>query len=101
MFVSPFFGKMMLLDNEVMLSERDEAHYHEMLVHVPMAYLPAARRVLIIGGGDGGTLTQVLKHPVRSLSRSLLPTFVCRVWFGAAACVLQWCAHSPPVCPPV
>ena len=33
-----------------------------MIAHVPLAYLPSAKRVLIIGGGDGGTLSQVLKH---------------------------------------
>ena len=59
---TPFFGRMLLLDNEIMITQRDEAHYHEMLAHVPLAYFPAASRVLIIGGGDGGTLAQVLKH---------------------------------------
>lgn len=38
-----FFGKVLLLDEDVMLTERDEAHYHEMLVHVPLAYLPNVR----------------------------------------------------------
>lgn len=40
---SAFFGKMLLLDEELMMTEHDEAHYHEMLVHVPMAYLPHVR----------------------------------------------------------
>ncbi len=47
-----------------MITEFDEAHYHEMIVHVPMAYLPKTLplNVLIIGGGDGGTLREVLRH---------------------------------------
>ena len=62
MFRSKFFGNVLVIDNEIMITERDEMHYHEMIAHVPLAYLPSAKRVLIIGGGDGGTLSQVLKH---------------------------------------
>jgi spermidine synthase len=69
-FRSKFFGKVLVIDDEIMITERDETHYHEMLAHVPLAYTPDAAhrpnreglRVLIIGGGDGGTLTQVLQH---------------------------------------
>ena len=50
----PFFGRMLALDGVVQLTERDEFFYHEMLVHVPMAVHPSPRRVLIVGGGDGG-----------------------------------------------
>ena len=41
----------------------DEPGYHEMLAHVPLLVHPAPSKVLIIGGGDGGTLREVLKHP--------------------------------------
>jgi len=58
-----FFGNLLVIDGDVMLTERDEKHYHEMIVHVPLNYLPKASTVLIIGGGDGGTLREVLKHP--------------------------------------
>lgn len=44
-----------------MITERDESNYHESLVHTTLNYLPDARRVLVIGGGDGGTVTQLLK----------------------------------------
>jgi spermidine synthase len=56
------FGKVLLLDNVVMLTERDEFIYHEMLTHVPLFTHPDPRRVLVIGGGDGGTVREVLKH---------------------------------------
>lgn len=46
-----------------MITERDERNYHEMLSHVPLNYLPGAQRVLVVGGGDGGTVTQVVRHP--------------------------------------
>ncbi len=55
-------GKMLLNDGIVMLSEKDEFIYHEMIAHVPLFVHPAPRRVLIIGGGDGGTAREVLKH---------------------------------------
>ncbi len=62
-----FFGRMLVLDNVVQLTERDEFLYHEMLAHVPMHSHPSPEKVLVIGGGDGGTLREALKHPtVRS-----------------------------------
>jgi len=57
------FGKLMLLDGLVMLSEKDEFCYHEMLAHPPLYTHPLPEKVLIIGGGDGGTLREVVKHP--------------------------------------
>lgn len=56
------FGKMLVHDDVIMLTETDETHYHEMIVHVAMTVHPNPRRVLVIGGGDGGTLREVLKH---------------------------------------
>ena len=62
-----FFGRMLVLDDVVQLTERDELFYHEMLAHVPLHAHPSPERVLIIGGGDGGALREALKHPsVRS-----------------------------------
>lgn len=58
-----FFGRMLVLDNVVQLTERDEFLYHEMLAHVPMHSHPGPEHALVIGGGDGGTLREVLKHP--------------------------------------
>lgn len=56
------FGKMLVLDGTVQLTENDEAFYHEMLVHVPMLNHKNPKKVLIIGGGDGGCVREVLKH---------------------------------------
>ena len=58
-----FFGRVLTLDDVVMLTERDEFVYHEMLVHVPLCSIPEPQRVLIIGGGDCGALREALKHP--------------------------------------
>jgi len=56
-------GKVLLNDGIVMISERDEAVYHEMIAHVPLFVHPDPKKVLIIGGGDGGTAREVLRHP--------------------------------------
>jgi spermidine synthase len=53
----------MTIDGMVMLSEKDEFVYHEMIAHVAMNSHPNPKRVLIIGGGDGGTAREVLRHP--------------------------------------
>lgn len=57
------YGRMLLLDGAVMTTERDEFIYHEMISHVPLLAHPSPLRVLIIGGGDGGTVREVAKHP--------------------------------------
>lgn len=58
-----FFGKVLLLDGVIQLTEFDNAGYHEMITHVPLLACDNPRQVLIIGGGDGGTLQQVLRYP--------------------------------------
>ncbi len=57
------YGRMLLNDGLVMATERDEHIYHEMLAHVPLFTHPHPRKVLVIGGGDGGTVREVLRHP--------------------------------------
>lgn len=59
---SEYFGKILVLDGVVQLTERDEFFYHEMLAHVALHAHMKPESVLIIGGGDGGTLREVLKH---------------------------------------
>ena len=57
------FGKMLLLDGVVQTTEKDEFVYHEMMSHVALLAHPKPEKILIIGGGDGGILREVLKHP--------------------------------------
>ncbi len=61
-FLSERFGRVLVLDGVVQTTELDEFIYHEMLAHVPLFSHPAPKQVLIIGGGDGGLLREVLKH---------------------------------------
>lgn len=89
-FASPEFGKFLVLDGYVMLTEKDEFIYHEMIVHVPMAVHPGVRRVLVIGAGDGGAVRELVKYPeieqidlveideqVISVCRQFLPGTAC------------------------
>lgn len=61
-FDSPEFGRFLTLDGYIMLTEKDEFIYHEMIVHVPMAVNPEIRRVLVIGGGDGGAVRELTRY---------------------------------------
>ena len=61
-FETALFGRALMLDDIVQTTERDEFIYHEMIVHVPLLAHGAARRVLVIGGGDGGAIEEILKH---------------------------------------
>ena len=56
-------GRMLALDGIIMLTEFDEFAYHEMIVHVPLIVHPNPASVLVIGGGDGGTVREIVKHP--------------------------------------
>ncbi|SMC81742.1 polyamine aminopropyltransferase [Papillibacter cinnamivorans] len=62
-FESKEFGRFLTLDGLMMLTEKDEFIYHEMIVHVPMAANPDIRRVLVVGGGDGGTVRELTRYP--------------------------------------
>ena len=57
------FGNMLILDGMVMTTEKDEFVYHEMVAHVPLFTHPNPENVLVVGGGDGGVIREVLKHP--------------------------------------
>jgi len=56
------FGRMLVLDGVINLTERDEFVYHEMLAHIPLFSHPDPLKILIVGGGDGGTARETLKH---------------------------------------
>ncbi|MCS6965522.1 MAG: polyamine aminopropyltransferase [Candidatus Kapabacteria bacterium] len=89
---SPTFGRMLLLDGAVMVTEWDEFIYHEILVHPALFLLPEPRRVLVVGGGDGGSVREILRHPsvesvdvvevdeeVVKVAQRLLPTVASRL----------------------
>ncbi|MFZ5639372.1 MAG: polyamine aminopropyltransferase [Bacillota bacterium] len=84
------FGRMLVLDGMVQTTVADEFVYHEMITHVPLNTHPDPQKVLVIGGGDGGTIREVIKHPrvqkavlveidrrVVELSKEYLPEISC------------------------
>lgn len=62
MFESKTFGNVLVLDGVVQLTTRDESAYQEMIAHLPLYSHPNPKHVLIIGGGDGGVIREVVKH---------------------------------------
>ena len=62
-FDTPEFGRVLALDGSVMLTERDEFIYDEMITHVPMAVHPDIRDILVIGAGDGGVVKELARYP--------------------------------------
>jgi spermidine synthase len=62
-FENETWGMVLMLDGVCQLTTSDEFVYHEMMAHVPLMALERPRRVLVVGGGDGGVLREVLKHP--------------------------------------
>ena len=62
-FESEEFGRFLTLDGLMMLTEKDEFIYHDMIVHVPMASNPGIKKVLVIGAGDGGTVRELTRYP--------------------------------------
>lgn len=91
-FENPFFGKVLVLDGVVQITERDEFFYHEMLAHVVLNAHPNPKKVIVIGGGDGGTIREVVRHPsvekayfieideeVINVSKKFFPAVACEV----------------------
>jgi len=70
LFETPGFGRVLTLDGVIQVTTGDEFIYHEMLAHVPIYAHGAVRSVCVVGGGDGGMLREVLKHP--SVERAVL-----------------------------
>ncbi len=60
---TPLFGRMLWLDNIIMTNIKDEFVYHEMISHVALNTHPNPKKVLVIGGGDGGVIREIIKHP--------------------------------------
>lgn len=87
------FGKVLVLDGELMISQKDEFIYHEMITHVPMAVHPNVKNVLVIGAGDGGTIRELTKyHTIENIDMVEIDKMVvrmCREYFQETACKLD------------
>lgn len=87
---SPDFGRFLTLDGALMLTERDEFIYHDMIVHVPMAVNPEIRNVLVIGAGDGGVARELSRYPdidrIEIVEIDRRVTEVCKTYLPQTAC---------------
>ena len=92
-FESPEFGRVLALDGNVMLTERDEFIYDEMITHVPMAVHPGIRDILVIGAGDGGVVRELTRYDrVQRIDLvEMDPQVVeaCRIFLPGNACRLD------------
>lgn len=87
------FGKILVVDGDLMLTEKDEFIYHEMISHVPMAVHPQVERILVIGGGDGGVVRELAKYDtveqIDVVEADPLLVEMCRKYFPQMACSLN------------
>ena len=92
-FDSPEFGRFLTLDGYMMLTEKDEFIYHEMITHVPLAVHPAVKQVLVIGAGDGGVIRELTRyHEIEHIDMveiDPLVVEVCRKYLPKTACRLD------------
>ena len=87
------FGRILVADGDLMLTEKDEFIYHEMITHVPMAVHPHVEDVLVIGGGDGGVVRELIKYEeirhIDVVEMDPLLVEVCRKYIPEIACSLN------------
>ena len=87
------FGKILVVDGDLMLTEKDEFIYHEMISHVPIAVHPQVEKILVIGGGDGGVVRELAKYDtveqIDVVEADPLLVEVCRKYFPQMACSLN------------
>jgi len=92
-FESPEFGRFLTLDGYMMLTEKDEFIYHEMITHVPMAVHPNVKSVLVIGAGDGGVIRELTRYPeidrIDMVEIDPLVVEVCKKYLPKTACCLD------------
>ena len=92
-FESPEFGRFLTLDGYMMLTEKDEFIYHEMITHVPMAVHPNVKNVLVIGAGDGGVIRELTRYPeiehIDLVEIDELVVEVCKQYLPQTACRLD------------
>ena len=90
-FDSPEFGRFLALDGYMMLTEKDEFIYHEMITHVPMAVHPRVKDVLVIGAGDGGVIRELTRYPdvehIDMVEIDPLVVEVCKKYLPKTACL--------------
>ena len=111
---TPEFGKVLVLDGNIMLTERDEFIYDEMITHVPMAVHPGISRVLVIGVGDGGVVRELTRYEqieridlveqdekVAEACRQYIPENACRlddarvhIYYGNALKFIRKCENK-------
>lgn len=92
-FDSPEFGRFLTLDGYMMLTEKDEFIYHEMMVHVPMAVHPHCERVLVIGAGDGGVIRELVRYDtiqrIDMVEIDEMVVEVCKKYLPQTACAFD------------
>ena len=92
-FESDEFGRFLTLDGYMMLTEKDEFIYHEMITHVPMAVHPDVRDVLVIGAGDGGVVRELARYDgirhIDLVEIDELVVEVCKKYLPKTACRLD------------
>lgn len=92
-FDSLEFGRFFTLDGLMMVTEKDEFIYHDMIVHTPMAANPDIKRVLVIGGGDGGTVRELCRYEtverIDMVEIDEMVVTACREYLPFTACSLD------------
>lgn len=89
-FDTPQFGRILILDKLIMITEKDEYIYHEMMTHVPLLTHKRPRKVLVIGGGDGGVIREICRHQeIEQIEQAEIDEEVievCKRFFPTVAC---------------
>ena len=92
-FSSSEFGRFLVLDGYLMLTEKDEFIYHEMITHVPMAVHTGAKEILVIGAGDGGVVRELCKYPhierIDMVEIDEQVVTVCKAYLPSVACAFD------------
>lgn len=92
-FESKEFGRFLTLDGYMMLTEKDEFIYHEMITHIPMAVKPEAKKILVIGAGDGGTVRELVKYEnierIDMVEIDKMVVDLCREYLHKTSCKLD------------
>ena len=87
------FGRILVVDGDIMFTQKDEFIYHELLTHVPMAVNPDIKEVLVIGGGDGGVVRELIKYDsieiIDVVEIDPLLVEVCNEYIPEMACSLK------------